>query len=155
MLGAPRQLLGTLLRIAVGALFVYSSISKISHPFQFLSVIRGYALISENSATFVAAVAPWLEMFLGVCLIANVAVGSALLGIILLALTFCAAQVTVLWRGMLVSCGCFGSDGAPIGYMTILRTLGLIGVASLAWWARPPRYRTASVSTGNAMLSRA
>lgn len=97
-----------LTRILLGAVFVYASIDKIVHPFAFAEVIHNYRILSEFLINPMALILPWLELIIGLLLIAGVWLAGAvfwtnvLLGVFFLALLFNVA------RGLDISCGCFG-----------------------------------------------
>ena len=128
--------LSALIRIALGAVFLWSSLPKLRQPYDFLGSVYQYEMVGPKLGVFVATVLPWLEALLGVCLLGSVFVrGSLLLAAGLLAF-FTFAQASVLWRGLAISCGCFGSSGELISYATVLRT-ALLFVAALVAFTLP------------------
>jgi putative oxidoreductase len=98
-----------IVRICIGCMFIYSSLPKIRQPYDFLSNIYSYELIGPRLGMFVAMTLPWLELFVGICLIAGVFIGGALLVSIALASLFTFALGSALYQGLNISCGCFGS----------------------------------------------
>ena len=65
------------LRLAIGAVLVYASVSKILHPDQFADAVANYRLLPPALVSWTAIVLPWLELITGVCLILGVAVTGA------------------------------------------------------------------------------
>ncbi len=73
------DLLTVVIRLALGCLFLWSSLSKIQLPHDFLGHVYAYRLVGPVSGMFVGMVLPWLELLVGACLLAGVFVGGALL----------------------------------------------------------------------------
>lgn len=128
--GSPAGGLGGTLalfaRYAVGIVFVCSSIPKLTDPYPFLMAVYDYALLGPETGLWAARTIPALELVLGVCLIGGLFVRGALAIAAILGPVFVAAQVSVLWRGMHIGCGCFGASAArPIGYSTMIPAAGI------------------------------
>ncbi len=125
------------LRVGLGTLLLYAGASKANYPFDLLASIRAYGLLDESAAVLLAMSLPWLEIVTGVCLVVGMASRSAYLVTLLMSCLFVAAQTSALWRGLLVSCGCFGSSDEPINYWTLARTASLMAASilgfGLAW----------------------
>lgn len=112
-----------IIRLALGCLFVWSSLPKLRQPHDFLASVYDYQLLGAKTGMFVAITLPWLELLLGVCLIAGLFAGGALLCTSLLLAALVAAQVSVLWRGLSIGCACFQATGPSlVSYLTITRT---------------------------------
>lgn len=116
-------------RIGIGGLLIYSSITKIMHPYEFLSQIYNYELTGPISGVFTAIGVTAFELMCGLCLVTGLQVGGAITGGVLLFSIFTVAQASVIFRGLSISCGCFSpaSENAElIGYATLIRTLILL-----------------------------
>jgi uncharacterized membrane protein YphA (DoxX/SURF4 family) len=101
-----------LLRIILGVVFVFASISKMADPGAFADAIVSYRIISGNGALLVATILPWIELLCGFGLLFGLFVrGSALLVAVML-IVFTLAVLSALWRGLDISCGCFTMDPA-------------------------------------------
>jgi len=74
---------------------------------------------------------PWLELLVGICLIGGIFVSGAVLASIGMAAMFTFVLSSALYRGLSISCGCFGSGGDLIGYSTVIRAC-VIMLLSLA-----------------------
>jgi uncharacterized membrane protein YphA (DoxX/SURF4 family) len=88
--------------------FVYASIEKIAFPRQFTAIIKGYRMIPDQYAPVVAAVLPWLELTLGILLIAGLFVKESAGLISVLLLAFMIALIMKSRDGVVDDCGCFG-----------------------------------------------
>ncbi len=119
-------------RLGLGSIFLWSSLPKLRQPYDLLSNVYGYELVGPNLGMLTAMALPWLELFLGVCLLGGIFLSGALLTSIALAAVFTFVQASALVRGIDIECGCFMSAGEDIvGPATITRTV-LMFFASLA-----------------------
>ena len=96
-----------LVRIVLGAIFIYASMDKIANMPDFAKVILNYKILPVQLVNLLAIFLPWLEFVLGVFLIigkferASLLVYSAMMVVFIIALS--QAQI----RGLDISCGCF------------------------------------------------
>ncbi len=114
-------------RIAIGSIFIASSIPKLRQPYDFLASVYSYKLVGFQFGVAVAMVLPWVELFVGICLVGGILVTGALLASIGLFAMFSLVLASVLWRGLNISCGCFNSsDTNIISYWTFIRSASLL-----------------------------
>lgn len=129
-----------LLRIALGALFIFSSVEKIADPGAFAVAIGGYNIVSSGPALIIATVLPWMELLCGLGMFFGVFVrGSALLAMCML-MVFTVAVIAALWRGLDISCGCYSQDpeAGRIGWWKTGENGVLLVVSYLIFrWASP------------------
>ena len=119
----------TILRISVGAIFIYASYYKIVSPGAFAHQIYNYKLIPLSLINPIALILPWFQFFCGVALILNQLTLGASLGIVLMLATFQFAMASALVRGLNISCGCFKSGGSPATWWTFARDSLILFVA--------------------------
>lgn len=113
-----------ILRLVVGATFVYAAYDKILHPFSFAIAVRGYQIIPPDVSNLFAIAVAWSEMVAGVLLIAGLITRQAAGALFLLLGMFVAALVIVTVKGLVIDCGCFSSEGgSQTGPLLILRNL--------------------------------
>jgi uncharacterized membrane protein YphA (DoxX/SURF4 family) len=110
-------------RVALGCLFIYGSLPKIRQPYDFLSSVYEYELLGPKLGMLVAMVLPWLELMVGVCLVGGIFVSGGLLACVIMAAAFTFAIASALYRGLEISCGCFGATGDLITYWTLTRAV--------------------------------
>ncbi len=111
-------------RLVLGAMFIASSLPKIRLPYAFLSDIYGYELVGPKIGVLVAMTLPWLELFVGVCLVGGVFVGGALLVSVAMGAMFTFVLASALVRKLDISCGCLSSNAAgKISYLTLIRAI--------------------------------
>src|SRR5512139_116266 len=94
-------------RLALGALFIYSAWPKIADPPAFAQMLSNYRLLPGALVNPTALVLPWLEMVAGICLVAGIMRRGAALWIAVLLVVFMGALAINLARDLAVDCGCF------------------------------------------------
>lgn len=128
--------LGLILRIALGAIFVYAAWTKLHEPWElFALAISSYDVLPMPGVELVARGLPWLELLIGLLLIAGRWMRVATTVMSLLLLVFFGLMVRAFAKGMEISCGCFG-PGEIISWRTLLRDGSLLaGSLVLTWMA--------------------
>jgi len=134
------RIVALVLRVALGAVFVYAAIVKLLDKWElFALAISSYKILPLQYVELVARTLPWLELALGLMLIAGVWLRVAAPAVSLLLLGFFALMVRAYITGMQISCGCFGNDEI-ISWRTLLRdgTLlaGALALATMAFLHR-------------------
>jgi len=127
------------LRLILGAVFIYAAYTKLRQSWLLFALsIDSYQLLPEWAVFALARTLPWLELALGVLLIAGVAlrylsvVATAILGL------FFAVMLVSYFRGAGIDCGCFGV-GEALSVKTLLRDGVLLAAAiSLVVLSRRP-----------------
>jgi len=99
-------------RLVMAGIFIYASIDKIAHPAAFAKDVYNYQILPDALINLTALFLPWLELLLGLCLLAGVWMPGAVLSANALLLVFFSALLFNMARGLDVNCGCFsaGSD---------------------------------------------
>jgi putative oxidoreductase len=98
-----------LCRLVLGGVFLYAGLSKTQDVSRFAGDIAGYQLLPYQWNYLLAATLPYVELMAGLLLVLNRRVRPAALLLALLTLAFLAALGSVLYRGLEIDCGCFGS----------------------------------------------
>lgn len=99
----------SLLAWLFGAVFVVSGWVKVRDPGLFLVSIRGFHLLGDPHAAWLALSLPWLELFSGLAVITGWGRRGGLLLINVCIVGFIGALALALSRGLDVDCGCFGN----------------------------------------------
>ena len=121
--GRLRRSVMIVMRLCIGCLFLWSSVSKIVRPYDFLSNVYEYELVTPKVGVAVAVMLPWLELAIGMCLVGGIFLVGAFLAGSFLGAVFVFVQASVLHRGLSINCGCFGSsDSSFVSYGTLART---------------------------------
>jgi putative oxidoreductase len=123
-----------LVRIALGALFIFAGATKAYDPGAFAIEIQRYNLVPWTPAALASIYLPWLELILGALLIVKKFERGALLliGSLLLVFTFALASAT--FRGLGIDCGCFGKAFTATGTIfPLVRNVVLLGLTIFLW----------------------
>ena len=143
------KLIYPVLRVFIGAVFVWASWDKILNPEGFARIIQNYQILPDMLIAPTALLLPWTEALCGVLLICGWGVkGSALIVDILL-VAFILALIVSIYRGVDISCGCFSVSDHQVKslYGLIVRDILLFAACS---WVLYMRIRSEkSVATPN------
>jgi rhodanese-related sulfurtransferase/uncharacterized membrane protein YphA (DoxX/SURF4 family) len=105
-----------LLRLFLGAVFVYASYDKILRPSGFAEIIFNYQVLPEILINLASLILPWIELLLGFLLIFGYWLPGAVLLCNCLLLVFVATLIFNFTRGLDIDCGCFSlSSGTSSG----------------------------------------
>lgn len=125
-----------LCRLILGAVFAYAGISKILDPGGLAASIRSYGLgLPEWFVTISAHGLPYLEVLLGLYLIAGLFSRASALATNFLMVVFIVALVQGALRGLQIDCGCFGSAASSAGGSDSGASNGAGGVWGSLWLA--------------------
>ena len=140
LLRSPRALL--LLRLILGAYFVYASLDKIWSPAAFAKIVYQWQVVGPVPSNLVAVTLPWVELLAGLLLLAGVWKREAALVVALMLVVFLVAAGSVMARGIDVeNCGCVSVAKAEaasawppawtkgVGWFLVARNLVLLGAA--------------------------
>ena len=122
-----------LIRVLLGVIFIYASYDKILDPGNFARDIANYHIIPFGLENLIAIILPWLELFIGIGLIAGLMVdGSSMIsgGLMTIFILFI-LQATL--RGFNIECGCGLKEGEMVGWNKILENLVFLGASYLVW----------------------
>ena len=125
----PLAVIALVLRIALGAIFVYAAWTKLRTPWELFAMsIDSYQLLPLKVVELVARALPWFELAVGLLLIAGFWLRSAAAAITLLLAVFFGLMVRAYARGMEINCGCFGANDV-ISWKTLLRDGSMLAAA--------------------------
>ena len=129
------------IRIFLGLLFLAAGIPKVGAHLQTLAAIYSYQIVLPDwLATTTAYVLPWVEIGLGLALIAGLAMPLTLATTAIVLLFFTVLTAQAWWRGLEIDCGCLDFSalhpalavlgtpgGATLRNMVLLALTGLLG----------------------------
>ena len=117
------------LRIALGAVFVYAAWTKLRTPWELFAMsIDSYQLLPLKAVELVAHTLPWFELAVGLLLMAGFWLRSAAAATALLLAVFFGLMVRAYAKGMEINCGCFGANDI-ISWKTLLRDGSMLAAA--------------------------
>ena len=119
------------LRLFLGAVFLYASYDKVLNPEAFAKAVYNYQILPDVAVNLAAIMLPWLELLLGVCLVVGVWLPGATLISTGLMAVFIGALAFNLMRGLDIHCGCFSTEATegPADLWTVLRDAGFLAVS--------------------------
>jgi uncharacterized membrane protein YphA (DoxX/SURF4 family) len=118
-------------RFFLGLLWIYASHDKVLQPEAFAQAVYNYQVLPDAAINLTALVLPWVELLIGICLLAGFWLpGASVLSTALLA-GFAGTLMFNLYRGLDVYCGCFSTQagGDPANYLTVIRDLSFLAVS--------------------------
>ena len=111
--------LNRLFGLFFGGVFVYSGITKLRDPGMFLIDIRGFDILPDPYAAWLALLLPWVEVICGLAVILGLFRSGGLLILNLSLLLFFAAISYAQYRGLDIKCGCFGASEETSSYLEL------------------------------------
>ena len=106
-----RDVVGTVARLGLAAVFLVSGVLKAIDPDGTYVAVRAYDVLPKAAVAVVAGVLPWLEIALGLLLLAGLATRAVAVAAAGLLLVFVAGVAQAWVRGLSIDCGCFGGGG--------------------------------------------
>jgi len=128
-------------RIALGATFLFSCAGKIANPAAFATIVANYQLLPPSLVSATAVVFPWIEAMCGLALVfGRLEKGAALL-VSLMMVFFTGLILYNRYRGLNIACGCFSlaADSPSSVAVNTLRNLFIL--AAGAWVLLIPKRR--------------
>jgi uncharacterized membrane protein YphA (DoxX/SURF4 family) len=139
-----RRWVSICLRIAVGAVFAFSGLTKVTDVDETIRSVRAYRLLPEAIVPAVGAGLPVLELALAGLLLIGLLIRPAAAITIGVCTAFLIGVASAWARGLSIHCGCFGNGGAsanPVpGYVREL-VLNAAMILACAWLVRYPASR--------------
>ncbi len=147
-----RDIVGTVARLGLAAVFLVSGVLKAIDPDATYVAVRAYDLLPKLGVALVAGVLPWLEIVIGLLLLAGIATRAVAVVSAVLLLGFMAGVAQARARGLSIDCGCFGGGGAVDPGQTTygLELLRDAGFLLMAGWlvVRPRTLAVLSLPSG-------
>jgi uncharacterized membrane protein YphA (DoxX/SURF4 family) len=111
VISAIRPWLSTAARLILAGVFLYAGAAKVGDLAASGRAVSAYQLLPADLARVVGAVLPFVELVLGVLLLAGLATRLAAVVAATLLVVFVAGIVSAWARGLAIDCGCFGGGG--------------------------------------------
>jgi uncharacterized membrane protein YphA (DoxX/SURF4 family) len=126
------------LRVAVGALFIWAGGAKIGHADVFAAQIAAFRIVPHALIAPLALLLPFFEVLLGGYLVVGLYTRvTAVIAAVQLAI-FATAIGSAVMRGLSLSCGCFGpGDKTVTSWPEVIRDVAFAAVAAFVAWQAP------------------
>jgi uncharacterized membrane protein YphA (DoxX/SURF4 family) len=138
---AVRPWLSTAARLALGTVWIVAGATKVADLAESVRAVRAYRLLPEAVVPIVGAGLPFVEITLGLLLIAGAGTRLAAIVAVVVLAAFVGGIASAWARGLRIECGCFGGGGdlaaavRPAYATELARDVGLLALAAaLAWW---------------------
>lgn len=129
-----RPWVGTVARVALGAIWIWAAWSKLANPRGFVQTVRAFDATPEWLSKAIGYGLPVLEVCIGALLVLGIVTRAAAIVSGLLLFVFLIGLAQASARGIKLECGCFGGGGTTVGSthytLDILRDVGLIVVSA-------------------------
>ncbi len=122
------------IRVALGVLFIWTGLLKLQQPYDFLWVVYDYELVNRSVGVAIAAALPWVELVLGISLVAGLLERGALLLSSFLLAVFTFARLSVASRELPIPCGCAGQGTQVISWNDVLQAALILVAAVMAFY---------------------
>jgi hypothetical protein len=110
-----------------GIVFLFSGIPHWGNPYFFLGSVYAYKLVNPGIGQITAIGMPLIQLIFAVCFLTRTFLDAAHLGTLFLFLCFATVQSIAWFRGLDISCGCFGpGHDAAIGWQTLFIIYSLL-----------------------------
>lgn len=125
------------LRLVLGAVFIYAAYTKLRQSWLLFALsIDSYQLLPQWAVLTLARTLPWLELALGITLVAGVWLRYTSIAATAILLLFFSVMVVSYVRGAGIDCGCFGV-GEALSAKTLARDgillAGAMALVTLSW----------------------
>ena len=142
-----RNILGRIVGLIVGCIFIYAGAIKVMDPVAFARDIDNYHILPWALSVRLAFYLPWLEIFCGLAVFCGVFYRGGLLILNALIFIFIIASIVAKARGLDISCGCFGhaSKNLSFAWHLALDFVLLMAVVFL-WFSHSSQRRSSSPS---------
>ncbi len=120
--------LDRVLSFVFGAVFVFSGCVKAWDPQLFLIAIRGFRVLPDPFAAWLALGLPWLEILCGLAVVSGIMRRGGLLLLNACLGAFVVAIAVAQARGLDIDCGCYGGTFKPGMRVELAIDLVLLGI---------------------------
>jgi putative oxidoreductase len=127
-------------RLLLGGTFAYAAVLKLADPATFATDIAHYRLLPYPLTLAVSVYLPWLELVCAMAVLVRWRERGAQALLLGVCVVFSLALASAWWRGLDISCGCFGHAGVATALpFALARSTALGLVALLLLKAQPPQ----------------
>lgn len=129
-------------RLLIGGILIYASLYKILEPALFAKTIWYYHLVPGSLINIEAIILPWLELIVGLALIAGFWYRGAVFWTNFLILLFIIVLASTIARGIDIDCGCFKTSSSATGpaWQSLWFDVGMLLFTAQLWFSRSKKW---------------
>ena len=125
----------TTLRLGLGAMFLYAAWNKIEDPGTFQTMVDSYRMLPACVTALFAVTMPMVELLVGAMFICTKWTREAAFASTVMLAMFIVALAQAQFRGLDISCECFGEAGKEPHAVLVALIRDLVLVAPAVWLA--------------------
>ncbi len=123
-------------RLIVGGILIYASVDKIVNPGEFAKAIANYHMLPFGLENTVAVLLPWIELIVGLVLIAGFYLEGASFLSFGMMMFFIFAISTAILRGYNIECGCGLKEGEMVGMGKVVEDIFYAGLSAVIYFRK-------------------
>jgi uncharacterized membrane protein YphA (DoxX/SURF4 family) len=127
LLNSPYLILA--LRLFFGIIFIYAAYDKLLNPLEFSQAVENYQLVNAALSKWIAIWLPFLELILGIMLLFNIWLVPGTIINVILNIVFTIAVFSAYYRGLDISCGCFGKESGIVTGSKVFSNIMLLAIS--------------------------
>lgn len=109
-------------RMSILVVLLVSAQLHLNNPYRFVGQIAAYHITSSTLTVCLAAIIPVAQLFFACCILFRALEKLACWLVVIMLVGFCCAQLSAVFSGEEISCGCFGKYSPIIGIESVLFT---------------------------------
>jgi len=123
--------------VLLAGVLLFSALQHFKNPFFFLGTVYSYELLNPTLGLWVASIVPIAQFVLAAMLLTRFWESAAALLTSSMFAIFVSAQSIAMAKGLLIPCGCFGSENETfVGWKSISWVSSLFLVSLYySWWS--------------------
>ncbi len=126
-----------IVEFVIGLMFLISGLIHLSGPYFFLEAALRYELFGVDVLIWVLPILAAAQLVIATALLVGFAPRVCLVISGIMFSVFAVAQLSIIFRGISASCGCFGSVSSQVGLFSVAKLLALL-VLCFAFALRTP-----------------
>jgi uncharacterized membrane protein YphA (DoxX/SURF4 family) len=111
LFSAVQPWISLLVRLAAGVIMVWAGVAKLLDVNASVRAVRAYELVPEALVPLVGNVLPFVELVLGVLLIAGIMTRTMAIIYLVMLVVYVGGAIWAWAHHLQIDCGCFGGDG--------------------------------------------
>lgn len=130
-----KKWVGQTCEMLLGSMFIVSSLIHFTGPYFFLEAAIRYRIVNGDVLVWLLPFLTGLQFSIGICLVFGLARRAALISAASILFMFLVSQLIVLFRGIEVSCGCFGTSSHKVDVISVSKLFLLVLVCGFLVWS--------------------